>query len=72
LDVISAFSTVIDISPLTTAEHLSTVVDDSQAFSPKEVDQIRQELAKQPRFAIFFLFIYHPTSANTISKRNST
>jgi hypothetical protein len=49
--VISAFSTVIDISPLTTDKHLATVVDDSQAFSPQEVDQIRLELAKQPRYA---------------------
>lgn len=50
LDVISAFSTVIDVSPLTSAQEVATVVDDSQAFSPQEVDQIRQELVKQQRY----------------------
>uniref|UniRef100_A0A914WJ20 Vesicle-fusing ATPase n=1 Tax=Plectus sambesii TaxID=2011161 RepID=A0A914WJ20_9BILA len=52
LDVISAFSTVIDVAPLTTAQEVGTVVDDSQAFSPQEVDQIRQELSKQQRYFI--------------------
>lgn len=46
LGLLSAFCTIIDVPALTTVQHIMAVIEDTNALSRQECDEIRSELSR--------------------------
>lgn len=47
LEVLPAFSSTLHVSPLTTGEHILTIVEQSDAFAPAEIQILQAKLAQR-------------------------